>query len=265
MPELLEKPSGTVAALFAALTLFGASVAVRAIDGGPLLSAADRDRERGAVQEPMQLLGRSASARVAELDLRINKDLRPEWLRLRKAIFQLPRCPRTGEWLDSSDGLAFERLFNELRRGNRDEALAGLVLLTELARRTEWEPGLLARVQDAERLSNLQGEWLRTWSARAAQDAQLSDPALATLLLHARVERATYVRTIRRDRDRQERATEAFRRLLEDTQGQPSVFARALDVRHPGLVTGMRERKDALEALDTAAGQLFPGLNGECK
>lgn len=247
------------------LALLATALFVRSIAGGPPLDPSDRGRDRDALREPMQLLGRGAATRVAELDERVSPELRAEWQRLRQVVFALGRCPRTGDWLDTVDGLAFERLFSELRRGSRDDALAAEVLLVELARRTGWSAGLLARTTDVERLVALQAEWTRTWGSRAARDAQLSEPVLAGLLLQARLERATYLRAIGRDRERYDRAVENFRRLLEDAQGQPTELARALDARHPGLAAGMAERKDALESLDTVAGRFFPGLNGDCE
>ena len=259
------RPTLEALPVLAALALFAGALFVRSIEGEPQLAPSDRGRDRDALREPMQLLGRGAATRVAELDERVSPELRAEWLRLRQVVYALVRCPRTGDWLDSVDGLAFERLFSELRRGSRDDALAAQVLMVEVARRTSWAPGLLARTSDAERLVALQAEWTRTWSSRGASDVQLSEPALAGLLLQARLERATYLRAIGRDRERYDRAVETFRRLLEDAQGQPTELARALDARHPGLATGMAERKDALESLDTVAGRFFPGLNGECE
>ncbi|MBM3991570.1 MAG: hypothetical protein FJ298_11265 [Planctomycetes bacterium] len=251
--------------VIAAVAVLCAALFVRSIDGGPPLDPSDRTRDRDALPEPMQLLGRGAATRVAELDERVSPTLRAEWTRLREVVFALARCPRTGDWLDTVDGLAFERLFSELRRGTRDDALAAQVLLVEIARRTKWAPGLLARTSDAERLAALQREWMRTWGSRSASDAQLSEPALSGLLLQARLERATYVRVIGRDRERFERAIEAFRRLLEDAQGEPTALARALDARHPGLAASLAAREDGLEPFDTVAGHFFPGLNGECE
>ncbi len=247
------------------LALLVAALFVRSIAGGPPLDPADRGRDRDALREPMQLLGRGSATRVTELDERVRPELRAEWLRLRQVVFALARCPRAGDWLDTVDGLAFESLFSELQRGSRDDALAAQVLLVELARRTGWASGLLARTGDAERLVALQAAWTRTWGSRGVSDAQLFEPALAGLFLQARLERATYMRAIGRDRERYGRAVETFRRLLEDAQGQPTELAHALDARHPGLATGMGERKDALESLDTVAGRFFPGLNGECE
>lgn len=259
------RPTLEALPVFLTLALLAAALFVRSIAGGPPLDPSDRDRDRDALREPMQLLGRGAATRVAELDERVSPELRAEWTRLRQVVFALARCPRTGDWLDTVDGLAFERLFSELRRGSRDDALGAQALLVEVARRTAWSPGLLARTTDAERLVALQGEWMRTWGSRAAGDAELAEPVLAGLLLQARLERATYLRAIGRDRERYERAVETFRRLLEDAQGQPTELARALDARHPGLATALAERKDGLEPLDTVAGRFFPGLNGECE
>lgn len=259
------RPTLEALPVFLALALLAAALFVRSVPGGPPLDPSDRARDREALREPMQLLGRGAATRVAELDERVSPELRAEWTRLRQVVFALPRCPRTGDWLDTVDGLAFERLFSELRRGSRDDALAAQVLLVEIARRTKWAPGLLARTSDAERLGALLQEWMRTWGSRSASDAQLSEPALTGLLLQARLERATYLRAIGRDRERYERALETFRRLLEDAQGQPTELARALDARHPGLAADFAARKDGLEQFDTVAGRFFPGLNGECE
>jgi len=261
----VSRPTLEALPVLVATALLAAAFFVRSIPGGPPLDPSDRTRDRDALREPMQLLGRGAVTRVAELDERVSPELRAEWTRLRQAVFAVSRCPRTGDWLDTVDGLAFERLFSELRRGSRDDALAAQVLLVEIARRTKWAPGLLARTSDAERLGALLQEWMRTWGSRAASDAQLSEPALAGLLLQARLERATYLRAIGRDRERYDRAVETFRRLLEDAQGQPTELARALDARHPGLGTDLAARKDGLEPLDIVAGRFFPGLNGECE
>jgi hypothetical protein len=249
----------TVVALLAAF-------AVRGVKGKGPLAPADREREAAALREPMQFLGRSAAQRVAELDDRVDPTRRAEWKVVRRTVFELRDCPDTAAWIDSTDGQRFERALDDLRRGSRDEALAALALIVELARRSDWEPGLLARTADAERLATLLQEWLRTWGERAADDATLAEPGVAALMLYGRaMRRASKPLPLVTIDAAYERGRAFLASLLSDAQGQPTALSRAARARHPTAIDGLASKGDALAGFDAAAEQLFAGLDGECE
>jgi hypothetical protein len=255
--------TAAVAVVFAVLA---AAVAVRAIRGQAPVAPEDRTREPDAIRAPMQLLGRGASLRIAELDPRTDASRRDEWKWARRTVFELAGCPPLSQWLDGPDGQRLERALGELRRGSREEALGALALVIELGRRTEWDPGLLARSQHAQRLAALLQDWLRAWGERGADDPTLSEPTAAAVAAFAHVMQvAVDAPAIGSDEVAYERARAFLASLLLDAQGQPTALSRALRARHPGAVEEFESRSDVLAGFEAAAAQLFPELDGECE
>jgi hypothetical protein len=261
-----EPPSWTVRAGAAlAALLFAAAVAVRAIPGEGPLAPSDRPVAPDAVREPMQLLGRGASLRIAELDGRVGPERAAEWRAARRSVFELQGCPDTAVWLDGPEGQRVARVVGDLRRGTREEALAALALILELARRTDWDPGLLARTADAERLALLLQDWLRAWGERGADDPTLAEPAVTAVLAYARVaRRACRAPPIGRIEAIYERARAFLASILADAQGQPTALSRALRARHPTAIEGFDSKQDCLAGFDRAFDQLDPALDGDC-
>ena len=256
---------GLNAGIAATIVVIGAAIGVRSLKGEVPLAPADRPRAVDALREPMQLLGRGASLRIAELDLRVEAARREEWIGVRRALFELQDCPSTKDWIDSVDGQRFERLVGELRRGARDEGLAALALVLELARKTEWNTGPLAGTASAERLGAFLQDWLRTWAERGVDDATLADPTVAAVLVYGRVmRRACRPLPIGRNDATYERARTFLAGLLFDAQGQPLALARALRTRHPTAIERFESKNDVLNDLDEASRQLFGDLDGEC-
>ena len=249
----------------ATVALLIVALGVRAIPGDRPVAPQDRPKQERELREPMQLLGRSASLRVAELDALVSDSQRDAWLTTRRRVFELQGCPKLGDWLDGPEGQAFERTLGELRRGSREDALAALTLTTELARRTEWTQGLLRKNPGAERLSRLFADWLRAWSGRAPTDSLLSEPAIAATALYARAATVAGKRILSRDDTLDEAATAFLTQQLRDAQGQATALARAIRAAHPTALSGFDERDKALAGLDSIAERLFPGLDGECK
>lgn len=251
--------------MFVAATLLIAAVSVRGIRGAPALAPQDRPREADAIAEPMQLLGRGASLRIEELSPRVSEPLRASWRASSRLLFGLRGCPELGEWLDGADGQRCERTLGDLRRGTRDEALAVLALTLQLARVTDWETGLLARTQNAERLGALIQEWLRAWGERGVDDATLAEPALAAVLVYGRVMRiAAEAPPVGRFEAPYARATAFLDTLLLDQNGQATRLGQALRARFPSAAAGFESGDDRLLGLDREAERLFAGLNGDC-
>jgi hypothetical protein len=254
-----------VSAMVAAIALLVAAIAVRGIRGEAPLAPQDRPRSVDALAQPMQLLGRGAKLRIDELTARISEPLSAAWRASYRLPFELRGCPALSEWLDGRNGQSVERLIADLRRGSRDEALASLALTLQIARATEWEPGLLARTQNAERLGALVQEWLRAWGERGCDDATLAEPTLAATLFYGRVMRiAAEAPPVGRYDAPYERAKAFLEGLLLDQQGQATHLGIALKARHPSAANGFTSSSDALAGLGREAAQLFPELDGEC-
>jgi len=162
-------------AIVATVALLVGAIGVRGLRGALAARAQDRPREKTEIAEPMQLLGRGASMRIEELTARVSEAVKPNWSAAHRLPFALRDCPKLLDWIESADGQRFERLLAELRRGSREDAFASLALTLALARATEWNPGLLARTQNAERLGALLQEWLRAWGERGVGDTLLAE------------------------------------------------------------------------------------------
>jgi hypothetical protein len=265
MAQANGSTTATRVAMGATLALLVGALGVRAIEGQRPLAPQDRPKAERELREPMQLLGRSASLRVAELDALVSESQRQAWTTARRRVFELQGCPKLADWLDGPEGQSLERTLADLRRGSREEALAALTLTAELARRTEWTQGLLRKNPGAERLSRLFADWLRAWAGRAPTDSLLSEPAIAATALYARATTVAGKRLLSRDDTLDEAATAFLAQQLRDAQGQPTALARAISAAHPAALTGFDERERALAGLDAVAERLFPGLDGECK
>ncbi|MCC7014315.1 MAG: hypothetical protein IT454_17275 [Planctomycetes bacterium] len=249
----------------AVVALLGVAVAVRGIEGAPRVEPFDRPTEADAIREPLQFLGRGAALRIAELGPRISAESQTAWRAAYRAPFDLKDCPQTAEWLVTPAGQRLERLLGDLRRGTREDALAALALVFQLARATEWKPGLLAKTQHAEKLAGFAQDWLRAWSERAASEPVLAEPALATVLAYGLwMKRVSQPRPIGRRDEAYDRALAFLQSILRDGSGRPTALYEALRARHPGVVSGFEGGRDALDAFEAAALQLFPELNGEC-
>jgi hypothetical protein len=257
-------PWTTSTALIAVLVFAGA-LWVRGVHGQPPIEVADRPREPEELAAPMQFLGASAYLRAGELSPRVRDGLREEWTDVQRFTSRIADCPPSSDWFASSAGQRFERLVGELRRGSREEALAALHLVFEVARRTEWAPGLLARTQHADRLAGLVQEWLRSWGPRAAEDTLLSEPAVAaTLAYGAWMRRVSQPLPLGGNDEALERARSFLDSLLRDAHGQPTQLSAAIRARHPLALEAFHGRRNVLGGFADAFEQAYPELDGEC-
>jgi hypothetical protein len=254
----------TSTALVAVLVFVGA-LYVRGVDGEAPVAVADRPREPEELAAPMQLLGASAYLRAGELAPRIRESLREEWRDVQRFTSRIADCPPSSDWIASPAGQRFERLVGELRRGSREEALAALHLVFEVARRTEWAPGLRARTQHADKLAGLFQEWLRAWGPRAAEDTLLSEPAVAaTLAYGGLMRRVSQPLPLGGNDEALERARTFLTSLLQDAHGQSTRLAAAVRARHPLALEAFGGKRNTLEGFARAFEQAYPELKGEC-
>lgn len=250
----------------AAVLVFVGAFAVRGLSGEAPIAPADRERAPDELKAPMQFLGASASLRADELTPRVRDSLREDWLFVQQFVARQTGCPRTADWLSSRSGLRFERLTDELRRGSRDEALAGLYLVFELARRTDWSVGLMGRPQDAEKVAGLLRDWLSAWAERATDDTLLAEPAVAATLTYAYAMRAiaSPVMFGGGDAATVARARQFLSDLLYDVQGQPKRMYALLSARHPSSLSDFATKRDALGGFAEACETVFPELGKGC-
>jgi hypothetical protein len=252
-------------AMLATVALLVTAVVVRGLHGAPPLAPQDRPREKTEFAEPMQLLGRGASLRIEELTARVSETVKPNWKAAHRLPFELRDCPKLLEWIESADGQRFERLLGELRRGSREDAFASLALTLALARATDWNPGLLARTQNAERLGALLQQWLSAWGERGVGDSLLAEPTLAATVLYGRVMRiAAEAPPLGRFDAPYERAKAFLANALLDNQGQATALGRALQARFPAASSGFTDEHDCLAGFDREGAQVFAGLDGKC-
>jgi hypothetical protein len=266
--SLLPRPHPGVAALCAlALALALAAVAVRGVRPAPVALPEDVVDETPRFPEPMQLLLPGARQRASELDAWVRPELRARFRAARTTLYALAGCPPLLEWLASPDGQHLERLLAELRAGSREEALAALALVVELARATEWDPGLISRdPAPAERLGALLQDWLRVWGERAAADPTLSEPALAAALLYARAMRTAWnAPAFGRHEPAADRARAFLGALTGSAGGRRSAFGEAFQARHGRATASLSVEGDALLAWEREAAVVFPGVEGDCE
>jgi len=141
------------------LLLLGGAVGVRAIEP-TAPSAPEVIEDELEVLEPMQLLRSGGEERMAELDALVPLERRVAFVDNRLDLLDLADCPPLDDWLRARRGLALEQTVASLVRGDRAEALAALALVMQLARTTEWSPGMFGGSQGAETLGGLLGTWL---------------------------------------------------------------------------------------------------------
>jgi hypothetical protein len=259
-----KSPVATRAVIALAGVLFVFALLVRGAKPAPLVRPEDRPADEPHIDQPLQLLARGAALRVGELDRWVSKDELAEWKAVRGSLFALKDCPATMDWLDGAEGQRFERCVAALRGGTREDAFAALVLVFQLARATEWKPGLRGHTQHAERLGAQLESWLRAWSARGAKDPLLVEPALSALLLYGRALRLAWrAPVVGYNAAPYERA----RALLSEIAGesaQRSDFGQALAARHPAAALGLSSEKDVLAGLEEECAALYPKLVGDC-
>ena len=255
----------TRAVMALAGVLFAFALIVRGAKPAPQVRPEDAPAEEVRIAQPLQLLARGAALRVTELDRWISKEQLAEWKAVRGSTFGIADCPSTMDWLDGAEGQRLERCVASLRGGSREDALAALVLVFELARATEWKPGMLGRTQHAERLGALLEGWLRGWSARSARDGLLVEPALSATLLYGRVMRLAWRAPVF---GYNEAPYERARVLLVEIAGEGShrsEFGQALQARHPSAASGLSSEADMLEGLEEECAVLYPKLVGDCE
>ncbi|MBL8857554.1 MAG: hypothetical protein JNL28_03485 [Planctomycetes bacterium] len=258
---------GQRVALVAACVLFVLAIVVRGIPSRAAVAPEDVIEEGPRIVEPMQFLGAGARLRAGELDQWVDPARRTRFKALRELVFHLDGCPDLVKWIDSIDGQRLEQMISELRTGRREEALASLVLIYQLARATEWKPGLMTRTPQAqsERLGGLLQEWLRVRGEKAAKDALLAEPAVATTLLYAHVmrtaENAPVIGTLSATQDR---ARTFLTDLLGAGQSKRSALGELVQARHGNALAKFLGRSDPLGGFAADARTLFPDMKGTC-
>jgi hypothetical protein len=247
------------------MLLLAAAVAVRGIAPARVVLPKDAKDDRPKIAEPMQLLAHGAKLRAPELDALVAADHRNAFKTSRQTLFRLADCPPLVEWIDGADGQAFERLTSELRAGSREEAFASLALLFQLARATQWRPGVLARSQHAERLGGLVQDWLRVWGEQSARDPLLSEPALAAMLLYGHVMRTAWrAPLVGYNAAPYERSSAFLADLTGIKKGRQTALGDALQGRYARAAARLHADKDVLSGLEEECAVLFPDLTGEC-
>ena len=218
------------------------------------------------INEPMQLLTAGAHLRIDEADEVVRELTLAEWRGVRDDVFSLEGCPEFSEWVAGEEGQACERLLATLRRGTSEEALAGLSLLFELARRTRWETGAFAGSQDAELLANHLAEWLRLRGDASVEDPTLHEPAMAAMVLYGRAMRSAYRAPMFGVKDSAlERARGFVRELTGAPDGRRSDFGVALQARFSRAMELVSNESDPLLGFEEDAQVLFPDLDGACE
>jgi len=252
-------PIGMAMVLIVLLT----AVWVRTIEP-TVVTAPDSEGEELPILEPMQLLRVGGEERLAELDSLIELDRRVAFTDSRLDLLDLDGCPPLGEWIGGPRGLAFEQCAGALSRGTRTEALAALALVFQLARTTEWHPGVFGGSQAPERLGGLLAGWLHHWGETAMDDALLYEPTLAAVLLYGHVMNVAFKSGMFGSSDvSRERAQSTLTRLAGGQGERRSALGIALNTRYPGALSSAIVEGD-LEGFTRETELVFPTLNGEC-
>jgi hypothetical protein len=254
-------------ALVTACLLLVAAVAVRGIPPAKSVAPQDVVEEGPRIVEPMQFLGSGARLRAGELDAWVAPERRERFKTLRQQIFTLRNCPQLLEWLTTLDGQRLERMISELRTGKREEALASLVLIFQLARATEWKPALMAsaRQAPAERLGGLLQDWLRTWGEKGALDPLLAEPSAATVLLYGHVMRVAQQSPIIGQLDEPlQRARTFLNEVLAAGQSRRTSLGELVQTRHGAALARFLGNDDPLSGFSSDAITLFPDMTGAC-
>jgi len=240
------------------------AVAIRGVSGEARKLPNQRDTPQDLV-EPLQLLSSAAELRLGELAPRLDLKLRDEWIDSCRLPFRIHTCPELGDWIPTVEGQRVERLIGELRRGGPEEAFASLVLVFQVARSTDWDPGLLNRSQNAERLGQYLQDWLADWGEEAAEDPLLFEPAMAALIVYARVMRTAYDAPAIGFADAPYDRARAFMDTLTGAR-EPTrtAFGEALSAYSPAAFKEFIEREDFLRGFEKEALVRFPAIDGEC-
>lgn len=257
----------TLAGLAAAATLVIAAVGARMLPAPRVIVAEDVVEEGPRIVEPMQFLGKGAALRAPELDGWVAAERRPRFKALRELAFHVADCPETVEWIDSAEGQRLERMLGELRGGTREEAFAALVLVFQLARATEWKPGILTQTPqaNAERMASLLADWLRARGESGAKDPLLAEPARAAILVYGRLMRtAQQSPVLGTNSASYERGLKTIEELVGIDSGRRTALGESLQARHPVALRKLVGDSDRLRGFDDEARTLFPDLNGEC-
>jgi len=254
-------------AIAAACALFAVAIGVRGMPPKKSVAPQDVVEEGPRIVEPMQFLGPGAKLRVGELDSWVAPERRARFKALRELLFHLDGCPALLTWTASMDGQRLERMIGELRGGTREEALASLTLLYQLARATEWKPGVMTTTPQAsaERLGGLFQDWLRTWGERGASDPLLSEPAVATTLVYGRVMYVAHdAPVIGKLQAPLERARTFLSELLQSGQSRRSALGELVQSRHGSALARFVSKDDPLGGFSSDAMTMFPDLKGNC-
>lgn len=258
--------AGLRAFLAAAAVLLAAAVGVRAIPPARAVLPEDLVEERPRLQEPMQLLARGGHLRAPELDRWVGERHRADFEAVRARLFALQGCPPLLDWIDAPDGQRAERLLAEMRAGSREDALAALVLIFQLARACEWSPGVLARTQHAERLGGLLQDWLRRWGEPGARDPLLAEPTLAAALVYGRVLRTAWkAPLLSYNRAPYERGVSFLSELAGTTSRRATAFGEALRARYVRAAEKLIAQHDRLLGFEEECAILYPELTGDCE
>ncbi len=245
--------------------LLGLAVAVRSLEPAPPSFPEDAPGSTGRIREPMQLLGAGARIRIAELGAGVAPEHRRLWESAFPALFALEGCPRLQEWLETGEGQRVEQLIDALRRDSPQAALGGLALIFQLARVTDWDPGLRGHAQHAERLAWLLQEWLRIWAERSAASPLLHEPAVAAVLLYGRSMRASYrAPAFQRNRLAADRARAFVDELMLADGGRRSDFGEVFQARFPLAYARVFTDDDFLLAFEQEAAAWLPNVTGAC-
>ena len=183
----------------------------------------------------------------------------------RGSVFALVDCPATMDWLDGAEGQRCERCIGALRTGTREDAFAALVLVFQLARASEWKPGLRGHTEHAERLGALLEGWLRNWSGRGAKDSLLVEPALSAGLLYGRVMRVAWRAPVLGYNKAPYERAQALLLEIAGESAHRSEFGQALAARHPAAARGLASDFDMLLGLEEECAALYPKLVGDCE
>ena len=244
------------------LALIGA-VWVRTIPP-TIIAAPEVEGEELPILEPMQLLRIGGEERLVELDNWIDLEQRVAFIDTRLDLLDLDGCPPLSEWIGGSRGLAFEQTVGALSRASRIEALAALALVFQLARTTEWAPGMFGGAQAAERLGGLLDHWLDRWGEKSMDDPLLYEPTLAAVLLYGHVMNLAFQAGIFGKSDvSRDRAQANLIRLAGTPGDRRSALGAALNTRYPNALTSAIADAD-LTGFTGEVELAFPELNGEC-
>jgi hypothetical protein len=264
--EVHESGRTQVAVLMAAtIALLVAAVAVRGVRATLPPLPEDESSAAARVVEPMQLLKRGGVRRLNDLGAAVDPQQRKAFARSAHAVFVLRGCPPVLEWLTGAEGQLFERTGEALRRGGAGDRLAAAAMLVQLARVTEWEPGLRLGPEHAEKLGGLLQEWLRVCAEPSVSDPTLHEPALAAMLLYGRVMRAAYdAPTFGRNQAPYERARVFVRDLLGTQAAEQTAFGKALKASFPRAFNEVLAGDDFLIGCEEEARLMFPEIDGDC-